>query len=156
MIRFAIKSLVVMLLLGHALKLAEPAPADISSEAAQAHFLPADYSENAVPDDRRQNIARTLSTVTNARVVASGVASDATGFCGREPLACNSSRELLARMARGIGYMATRITDWAGRGDEAEALDGAPDAVEDYHPLKDYRGSYPILPEARPARPESL
>ncbi|PKQ06733.1 MAG: hypothetical protein CVT73_09585 [Alphaproteobacteria bacterium HGW-Alphaproteobacteria-12] len=156
MIRFAIKSLVVMLLVGHALNLAEPAPVANSSGAAQAYFLPADYSENAVPNARRPDIARALSAATNARVVASGVVSDATGFCGREPLACNSSRELLARTARGFGAMATRIANWAGREDQAETPDSAPDTDDDYHPLKDYRGTYPILPEARPARPESL
>ncbi|MCF8470509.1 MAG: DUF5330 domain-containing protein [Parvibaculum sp.] len=156
MIRFAIKSLVVMLVLGHAFKLTEPAPAETSSQAAQARFLHADYSENAIPNDRRQDIVRELSAVTNARVVASGVASDAAGFCGREPLACESGRELVARTARRIGDIAARITDWAGSEDDAETPDGAPDTADDYHPLKDYRGSYPILPEARPARRESL
>ena len=60
MIRFAIKSLVVMLLVGHALKLAEPSPVANSSVAAQAHFLPADYSQDAVLNARRPDIALAL------------------------------------------------------------------------------------------------
>lgn len=153
MIRFAIKSLVVLVLIGHAIKLVEPADPAVASATAP-HFMPASYSEGAAPAEI-PDVAPQLSSFTNAQIVVSHAARDASGFCEREPLACQSGRELLVRTAKGVRDLAAGVADWAGAEDrhvdEAEVL---PD--EEYRPLEGYRGLYPPLPPEPPARRESF
>jgi hypothetical protein len=151
MIKFAIKSLVVMVLVGHAIKLVEPAE---PVAAAEPRFMPANYTEGAVapaPSD----VTSQLSTFTNAQIVVSHTARDAKGFCDREPLACQSGRELLARAAVGIRDLASGIAMWADD-ETAAGVSGENPDTDEYRPLADYRGPYPILPAPPPARNDTL
>ncbi|ABS61686.1 hypothetical protein Plav_0063 [Parvibaculum lavamentivorans DS-1] len=146
MVRFAIKSLVVLVLIGHAIKLAEPAE---SAPDGDVRFIPASYSEEPVAPVEQQEIASHLSAFTNAQIVVSHTASDAAGFCDRQPLACQSGRELLVRVA-------TSVRDVAGsfvsRMDGEEEVQARSDPDTEYRPLDGYRGSYPLLPAEPPAR----
>ncbi|MEQ8268710.1 MAG: hypothetical protein RH982_16070 [Parvibaculum sp.] len=152
MIRFAIKSLVVLVLVGHAIKLVEPAdPAVVSATAP--HFVPASYSEGTAPGEIPE-VATQLSSFTNAQIVVSHAARDASGFCEREPLACQSGRELLVRSARSVRDLAAGVVDWAGTEDQP-GEESQP--VEEYRPLEGYRGPYPPLPPLEaPARHDSF
>lgn len=146
MIKFAIKSLVVLVLVGHTIKLVEPA----ESATAEPGFMPAAYAQG--PADPRPDMSPNLSTFTNAQIVISHAARDVSGFCEREPLACQSGRELAARLASGIRDIAAGVAQWA-REDEGRndvIVEGGEEG--EYRPLADYRGEYPILPEAPPAR----
>ena len=146
MIKFAIKSLVVLVLVGHAIKLVEPA----EPAAAGAGFIPAAYAQG--PVNPRPDMSPNLSTFTNAQIVISRAARDVSGFCEREPLACQSGRELAVRLAMGIRDVAAGVAQWA-REDEGRSgvmVEGREEGP--YRPLADYRGAYPILPEAPPAR----
>ena len=144
MIKFAIKSLVVMVLVGHAIKLVEP----VEQAEVEPRFMPANYMEGtaqiAEPD-----ITGKLSTFTNAQIVVSHAARDTRGFCDREPLACQASRELLGRAAVGIRDMASGIAAWADGPDEEELIEN-PDT--EYRPLENYQGAYPLLPAPPPER----
>lgn len=146
MIKFAIKSLVVLVLVGHVIKLADP----VEPVEAEARFMPASYSggEDTTPRD----ITRDLSTFTNAQIVVSGTARDASGFCDREPMACQSGRELVVRLAGGVRDVAANLANWA----EEDGTAKVEEAEEEYRPLKDYQGNYPILPAAPPARDNSF
>lgn len=146
MIKFAIKSLVVLVLVGHAIKLAEPA----DPVAAEPRFMPATYSDGPEARAAEPEIADRLFTFTNAQIVVSHAARDASGFCERQPLACQSGRELLVRAAMGIRDIATGIVNWADEEDGARTAEIDPDA--EYRPLEGYRGAYPLLPAAPPAR----
>ena len=149
MIKFAIKSLVVMVLVGHAIKLVEPA----EPVAAEPRFMPANYTEGEA-NIREPDVAGELSTFTNAQIVVSHTARDAQGFCEREPLACQSGRELLARVAVGIRDMASGVATWADDEKVDEEANEIPDT--EYRPLEGYQGSYPLLPAAPPARNDAL
>ena len=149
MIKFAIKSLVVMVLVGHAIKLVEPA----EPAAAEPRFMPAHYAEDRTAIDA--DVAGQLSTFTNAQIVVSHAARDAKGFCEREPLACESSRELLGRVAIGIRDLASGVATWADDADEAEGMQENPQ-TDEYRPLENYKGSYPLLTAAPPARHDTL
>jgi hypothetical protein len=146
MIKFAFKSLVMLALVGHAIKLVEP----VEPATANPGFVPAAYLEGQTASG--PDVTQDLSTFTNAQIVVSHAARDAVGFCDREPLACRSGRELTVRLATGIRDIAASAAHWA-RAEES----GTPAVVDDggegeYHPLANYRGSYPIFPETPPAR----
>ena len=145
MIKFAVKSLVVLVLIGHAMKLTEP----VEPVAVEPRFIPATYAEGAPLPER--DVTRDLSTFTNAQIVVSHTARDASGFCDREPLACQSGRQLVARLATGVRDMASGLANWAEEDEIAPA-----EAEEEYRPLKDYSGAYPILPQSPPARSSAL
>ncbi|HAC58341.1 MAG TPA: hypothetical protein DCF73_08320, partial [Rhodobiaceae bacterium] len=87
MIKFAIKTLVVMVLAGHAIKLAEPA----GPVAAAPEVIPVVHADDESRPDR--DVVRDLSLFTNARIVVSHATRDAAGFCEREALACQSGEE---------------------------------------------------------------
>lgn len=156
MIRFAIKTLVVLVLVGHAIKFVEPVDPAAAS-AAQPRFMPASYSEEPAQAEAPLEVADQLSTFTNAQIVASRAAHDAAGFCEREPLACQAGRELLVRMAAGIRDVAAGVADWADKEERVpdEAMAGV-DPDTEYRPLEGYRGAYPLLPAKPPARSESF
>ncbi|HCX68789.1 hypothetical protein [Parvibaculum sp.] len=145
MIKFAVKSLVVLVLVGHAMKLADPAEPGMDGP----RFIPATYAEGAPLPER--DVTRDLSTLTNVQIVVSRTARDATGFCEREPLACQSGRQLLVQLATGVRDMAASLAGWAEEDESATAR-----IEEEYRPLKAYSGNYPILPEAPPVRSNSL
>lgn len=147
MIKFAIKSLVVLVLIGHAMKLAEPAAEPV---AAEPRFMPADYAEETALPER--DVTQDLSTFSNAQILVSHTARDAAGFCAREPLACQSGRQLLVRVASGVRDVAASLVNWAEEDEDKATVEGE----SEYRPLKDYEGTYPILPEAPPARHEGL
>jgi hypothetical protein len=148
MIKFAIKSLVVMVLVGHAIKLLEP----VEQANVEPRFMPANYTEG-VAQAADPDITGKLSTFTNAQIVVSHAARDTRGFCDREPLACQASRELLGRAAVGIRDMASGIAVWANDSGEGEPVE---DPDTEYRPLENYQGAYPLLPSPPPARNDSL
>ncbi len=143
MIKFAIKTLVVLVLAGHAIKLAEPA----GPVTAAPEVIPVVHTGDEARFDR--HVARDLSLFTNARIVVSHAARDAAGFCEREALACQSGEELMIRLATGIRDLATGFLAWA---EDEKEIDGSTVEEDEYRPLKNYTGTYPILPEARPVR----
>lgn len=150
MIKFAIKSLIVMVLAGHAIKLMEPA----ETAVAEPRFVTANYTEGqaaAVAPD----VAGQLSAITNAQIVVSHTVRDVEGFCDREPLACQSGRELLVRGAIGVRDFASGIAIWADDETGSDLSHENPD-TDEYRPLENYKGSYPILPTPPPARNDTL
>lgn len=146
MIKFAIKSLVVLVLVGHAIKLVEPA----KPAAADPGFVPATYAQG--PADPGPDMSPNLSTFTDAQIVVSHAARDLAGFCEREPLACRSGRELTVRLAAGIRDIAAGVAHWAREDEGRSDVIVKGEEEGEYRPLADYRGEYPILPEAPPAR----
>ena len=74
---------------------------------------------------------------------------DAAGFCEREALACQSGEEIMIRLATGIRDLAAGFLAWA---EDEKEIGGSTTEEEEYRPLKNYTGTYPILPEARPVR----
>lgn len=148
MIKFAIKSLVVMVLVGHAIKLVEP----VEQAQLEPRFMSANYTEGAA-QIAEPDITGKLSTFTNAQIVVSHAAQDTRRFCDREPLACQAGRELLARAAVGIRDVASGIAAWADGPGEEDPIDN-PDT--EYRPLEKYQGAYPILPTPPPARNDTL
>lgn len=146
MIKFALKSLVILVLVGHAIRLVEPA----KPVTAEPRFVPATYTQG--PIAAGSDVTQDISTFTNAQIVVSHAARDAAGFCDREPLACRSGRELTVRLATGVRDLAASAAHWA-RGEESGAIAAVNDGDEGaYRPLANYRGAYPILPEEPPAR----
>lgn len=143
MIKFAIKTLVVMVLAGHAIKLAEPA----GPVAAAPEVIPVVHADDESRPDR--DVVRDLSLFTNARIVVSHATRDAAGFCEREALACQSGEEIMIRLATGIRDLAAGFLAWA---EDEKEIGGSTTEEEEYRPLKNYTGAYPILPEARPVR----
>lgn len=146
MIKFAVKSLVVLVLVGHVIKLTDP----VEPVEAEARFMPASYSEGE--DLAQRDVSRDLSTFTNAQIVVSSTARDASGFCDREPMACQSGRELVVRLASGVRDVAGNLVNWA----EEDGTAKVEEVEEEYRPLKDYQGSYPLLPAEPPARSNSF
>lgn len=148
MIKFAVKSLVVLVLVGSAIKLVEPAD---GAGTPGPRLVPAGYSEGPAFASSEREVVEQLSTLSNTQIVVSHAARDARGFCAREPLACESGRELLIRMATAVRDVAGSVAYWAGNEEEA------PDMLQDdqetvYRPLENYRGTYPLLPAEPPAR----
>lgn len=150
MIKFAVKSLVVLALVGHAIKLVEPAEPAMTGPG----FMPTTYAQDPAPPE--PDVTPDLSTFTNAQIVVSHAARDAAGFCEREPLACRAGRELLIRLATGIRDVTAGVVSRA-REDGGANLDITEDRTEgEYRPLANYKGAYPIFPEAPPARSNAL
>lgn len=150
MIKFAVKSLVALVLIGHAIKLVEPAKPD----TADPGFMPATYAQ--APADPGRDMSPNLSTFTNAQIVVSRAVRDAAGFCEREPLACQSGRVLVARLAAGIRDIAASVALRAKEDQAGTVATAEGSGEEEYRPLANYKGNYPILPEAPPARGSTL
>ena len=150
MIRFALKVLIALLLVGYVMRLDEPVPQSANADG----FIPTSYpAASAHPED----VTADLSTFTNARIVMSHGARDVTSFCEREPLACDAGSELLARAAIGIRNVATALLNSAQEEDAQAGKSTINDPMTDeYRPLENYRGAYPILPQTPPARHASF
>ena len=136
MIRFAFKVLIVMAAAGYVIRQAEPqaAPGNETQIFHAAYMTDTDGTA-------LEEVARHLSSFTNAQIVFAQAARDAAGFCDRQALACEAGRELLRRTAAGIRDVAASIAgDQDGR---------APDV-----PLKtgDYHAADHALPAAPPPR----
>lgn len=136
MIRFALKLLMVMVAAGYVVRQAGP-------EAARGHdpkVVHASYmtgTDEPLPSE----VARDLSSVTNAQIVFVQAARDISGFCDRQALACEAGRELLRRAAAGVRDISASIA-----GDthtQRQAADAHSDQVE---------GFSPALPAAPPPR----
>jgi hypothetical protein len=150
MIRFALKVLIALLLVGYVMRLDEPAPQSATANG----FMPTSYPSAVTPPE---DVTGDLSTFTNAQIVVSRSARDVTGFCDREPLACDAGRELIARAAIGIRNIASALMDSAQKNDvrATEPSTNAP-VTDEYRPLENYRGAYPILPQTPPTRAASF
>lgn len=143
MIRFAFKLLIAMVAVGYVVRLAEPAPAP----ADEPQLLAATHIAGMPEEQDQVEIARQLSSFTNVQIVVSQTTRDVAGFCERQALACQAGRELIVRAAAGIRDVAASIA-----GEEEKLADVSGDSEEEYMPLREYRGTYPILPEAPPPR----
>ena len=137
MIRFAAKILIVMAAAGYVIRQAEPQTAHGDNpQVMHASYMTG--TDDAAPTD----VARHLSSFTNARILVAQASSDLAGFCDRQALACEAGRELLFRAAAGIRDIAASIA--------GERMDERTE--ETYMPLQAYRGAYPVLPTAPPPR----
>lgn len=150
MIRFALKVLVALLLVGYVVRLDEPVPQSANADG----FVSASYpAASAYPEDVTAN----LSTFTNAQILMSRSAHDVTSFCEREPLACDAGGELISRAIIGIRNVATSLINGTQENSAQVTQPTANDPVADeYRPLENYRGAYPILPPTPPARHASF
>lgn len=150
MIRFALKVLIALLLVGYVVRLDESVP----QSANVSGFMPTSYpAASASPEDVTAN----LSTFTNAQIVVSRSARDVTSFCQREPLACDAGRELIARAAIGIRNVATAlINDAQENGVQAKQPAANDPVADEYRPLENYRGAYPVLPQTSPGQHASF
>lgn len=148
MIRFALKILIALLLVGYVMRLDEP----VTESANAGGFIPTSYpAATDVPTDPDEVTAQ-LSALTNARIVMTHGAQDVTSFCERQPLACGAGRELIARAAAGIRDVAAAIVS----GTEGEKSSVDAQSADDYRPLENYQGDYPLLPRTPPVRQDSF
>lgn len=139
MIRFALKLLVIMVVVGYVVRLAEPVPSSVD----EPKFVAAAYGTET-QEETPADVARHLSSFTNAQIVVAQTTRDVTGFCERQALACEAGRELIVRAAAGIRDVAASIA--------GEPHVSAAEEEEEYMPLREYSGTYPILPAAPPPR----
>ncbi len=120
MIRFAVKVLVVMVAAGYVVRQAEP-PAAYSHEPRAIHSAYIPGTDDPTP----AQVARDLSSFTNAQIVLSQATRDLAGFCERQALACEAGQELLRRAAAGIRDASARIAGGDTEADEAPLSGGS-------------------------------
>lgn len=136
MIRFAFKVLIVMVAAGYVIRQAEPQAAP----GNEPQILHASYM-TGTDEPAPEEVARHLSSFTNAQIVFAQAARDAAGFCDRQALACEAGRELLRRTAANIRDVAASIA-----GDQDGQVREAPLNLEDQ------RTADHALPAAPPPR----